>query len=163
LFFYSREKEMAVRVAGKYVLPVLFLTVFLVALGCSSTPARPEGAGEAEQAPAVEDAAGDGEHGERRFTGPGEEELGGVISKADFQEFASIGKSVAEARKLYVEYFYRKEKGTVDTAVLGRAIAMYEQLFPRLEILLDKYPVNAEVQRQFQQVANDLRSLKFEK
>ena len=131
----------------------------------AATPPVSSGTGSAPSPKApVGDATGGGEYGERIIKGSGQEGVGGTMDESSYREWAAVGKAHSDAVKLYRQYFTSKESsGQVDTATLDRAIAMYEQILPRAEALLDKYEGNTEVESQYQEIINDLRALKDEK
>ena len=142
---------------------VLCVIGILLLVGCSTAGVRDDAAehtDKPEPAPAEspedtveEDAVSSTDGAEAR-----------ELSEAEYNEFASIGKAVMEAHQMYQDYFTKKAAdGTKNITLLDRAIALLDNLMPRLEKLLDKYPDSMEIQEIFKQVTEDRRGLLFEK
>ena len=67
------------------------------------------------------------------------------------------------AHKLYEQYMAKKNAdGTKDTGLLNSAVAALEQVMPRIDALLEKFPDSPAAQENFKTANDDLRALKYE-
>ncbi len=133
--------------------------------GSRPAPAATDATGDTASAGGIAtgDPTASGTWGVRKHTGGGQEGLGGVVSEAALRELESVGRDVAAAHKLYQQYMTKKNvDGTKDTGLLNSAVAALEQLMPRIDALLDKYPDSPAVQESFKTANDDLRALKYE-
>lgn len=80
-------------------------------------------------------------------------------SEADERALEEIQKQQIEALVAYQAYMKGKEAGNMDTALLQRAIQLYEQTRNKLDPLIEKYPGEEVLDKIGEDVITKLRAL----
>jgi len=137
------------------------------AVGGGSSPApMPAESGASEpKGERTGDATGDGNYGERKYSGFGQADLGsGEMGESEYREAVDACKASANARKLYMDYMAKKrDSGAQDMGLLNSALSILEQTLPKLDALIEKYPDNVMIQEAQKNAAEDHRALMYEK
>ena len=87
---------------------------------------------------------------------------GDELSKNEYESMKKIGGDYNAARKLYQEYFTKKEEGKEDKSSLSRAISLYDQLLTQLENMQKSHPDNHTIEEYFSNVSQERRNLLLE-